>query len=773
LHFCCSHWRVPHTVIRSDKVGVGPGLEDKMPTTKSSGAVSLVMGLSLIFALVAVPFALVESASSSTAASATPGTLASVQHHPVSHPDASAPDGLFPFTTETGKVYMSITGIGTNTPAGGPVYVQKDTAHSTVQAAYLLAAAVPDYTIGNGTITLDGTSLSFAPTHSVVGNFGVNSVWTNVTTIVAPVVNGASPGLVKFTAAEPAESTEITGEILAVVMNNPTLTTDNTVSFLFGALNTTGTSFSIGLANPLDLTTPTLSLNMSIGDSFGYQGPPGTGQYSTITVNTTLMTSSAGGNDDSTCKYKTPHTWASCSNGTLLTVGGIGDSTADPAHPTETTANCTTPPGPPRCTDELYTLLPFVKTGQTSIQVKTTNPSNNDNIFFSGFELNSAPAVVGEGVVLTPVTGTSPVGTPYTFTAKVQNTTGKPIVTKTVTFTVLSGPNVGKKSTSKTNTSGEATFVDTSSVTGTDAVQASFVTTSSTTVTSNTATVTWTSSTVPAEPTSISTTLSGGSASGTHITVPSGTAVKDSSKVSGTNAATATGTVTYTVYSDSACTKAVSTGTPLKITTPGTLPKSAAVTLHTAGTYYWKASYSGDKANQPSTSMCGPTGEVVTVTSVTTTPTPTKIKTHLHGFGHFHGGPCWWFGDGITVFTGTTVTDSATLYGSNVATAGGTVTYTVYQVHYMGKHHTPTWMEVATAGTFPVTDGSVPNSNPVQLPPGTYEWQASYTGDSHNAPSMSWLGSETETVVPVPHCEHGWRWGPDGGCKMPPRGKYH
>ena len=91
---------------------------------------------------------------------------------------------------------------------------------------------------------------------------------------MAPVVNAAATGLVKFTAAEPLETTEITGEILAVVMNDPTLPTDNTVSFLFGGLNPTGTSFSIGLANPLNLSTPTLSLVMSIGDTFGYQGPP-------------------------------------------------------------------------------------------------------------------------------------------------------------------------------------------------------------------------------------------------------------------------------------------------------------------------------------------------------------------------------------------------------------------------------------------------------------------------------------------------------------------
>jgi hypothetical protein len=115
-----------------------------------------------------------------------------------------------------------------------------------------------------------------------------------------------------------------------------------------------------------------------------------------------------------------------------------------------------------------------------------------------------------------------------------------------------------------------------------------------------------------ATPTSVTTSLSGAGQFGPSITVPTGTAVTDSATLSGANAATATGTVTYDVYSDSACTVAVSTGTAENITAPGTLPNSSPVTLST-GTYYWQVSYSGDSANQPSTSICG--SEVETVTA--------------------------------------------------------------------------------------------------------------------------------------------------------------
>jgi hypothetical protein len=55
-------------------------------------------------------------------------------------------------------------------------------------------------------------------------------------------------------------------------------------------------------------------------------------------------------------------------------------------------------------------------------------------------------------------------------------------------------------------------------------------------------------------------------------------------------------------------------GKPETITTPGTLPASSPVTLSTPGTYYWQSSYSGDANNAPSTSTCGTTGEVETVT---------------------------------------------------------------------------------------------------------------------------------------------------------------
>ena len=127
--------------------------------------------------------------------------------------------------------------------------------------------------------------------------------------------------------------------------------------------------------------------------------------------------------------------------------------------------------------------------------------------------------------------------------------------------------------------------------------------------------------------TTLSTSLSGGGQSGSSISVPTGTAVTDTATLSGTNAATATGTVTYNVYSDSGCTTLApgGGGTAQTITTPGTLPASAPVTVSTAGTYYWGVSYSGDSSNQSSSSTCGTSGEVETVTAADDDAQPTTV----------------------------------------------------------------------------------------------------------------------------------------------------
>jgi hypothetical protein len=112
-----------------------------------------------------------------------------------------------------------------------------------------------------------------------------------------------------------------------------------------------------------------------------------------------------------------------------------------------------------------------------------------------------------------------------------------------------------------------------------------------------------------AEPTTLSTSLSGGAQAAGTITVPEGTAVTDNATLSGPNSATAGGTVSYKIYSDSACTDEVASRGTFKVI-GGSLPASKPKTLP-AGTYYWQASYGGDEGDEPSMSACGAAVETV------------------------------------------------------------------------------------------------------------------------------------------------------------------
>jgi hypothetical protein len=209
-------------------------------------------------------------------------------------------------------------------------------------------------------------------------------------------------------------------------------------------------------------------------------------------------------------------------------------------------------------------------------------------------------------LTLTPPTQTLTVAGTATVQANLANSCGS-LSGASVSFSVLSGPNTGGSGSATTDANGNASFSYPGTTAGTDTVQAS-VTTLAGPLDSNNVSVVWTLA-----PTSLTTSLSGGGTSGTQISVLVGTQVTDAATLSGAEAAIATGTVTYTVYSDARCQNAVASG-GTKTVTAGSVPNSDPVTLNTPGTFYWRASYSGDTTrNAPSRSTCG--AEVETVFS--------------------------------------------------------------------------------------------------------------------------------------------------------------
>jgi len=434
---------------------------------------------------------------------------------------ANAAEPLSPYATASGEhLALSVDALGTNNPEGGPIKVEKKDVGETVRAAYLFAASTGEtgYEPKNGDVTLDGTPVEWEPGHTITSDINSYNAVANVTSIVKPVVDPAAPGLITFTVAEGNGTEFYDGEILAVILEDPAVNEQRSITLLYGAQNPLGDTFHVGLSEPVEKGNPNFALNLSLGISYGYQAvfgeegeqlpdakralakvvPEGEySQYSTVKVNGKLMTSSAGGQDDCFEKYSPKPNWGTnCPNGTLITAGGIGDvrTPQDPINPEATPEKCEEEgyPPPHSCDDELYTLLPFVSDGESAISFETDNPSDNDNIFFGALEAHGAAAVVGEGITLSPATGTNKVGESHTVTASVQNEHGEPVVGTVVHFQVTAGPNTGLTGEGTTDSSGKASFTYSSSKAGTDTIVASFTNAHAVKDESNSVTQTWT-----------------------------------------------------------------------------------------------------------------------------------------------------------------------------------------------------------------------------------------------------------------------------------------
>ncbi|HEV2235574.1 MAG TPA: hypothetical protein VGR57_02840 [Ktedonobacterales bacterium] len=196
-------------------------------------------------------------------------------------------------------------------------------------------------------------------------------------------------------------------------------------------------------------------------------------------------------------------------------------------------------------------------------------------------------------------------------------------------------------------------------------------------------------------------------------TVNIGGSVHDSATLSGATA-DAGGTVTYSVYTDSACTLGKQdAGT--KTVTNGVVPDSNSITFNNAGTFFWQAVYTGDGKNNGATSSC--TSEQLVVP-----PNQSAIATAQNLLPN----------------------DSATITGAT-STAGGTITFNLFMPSDATCSGAPALTQTVSVngnGTYITT-----NKTFLASAVGTWRWQVIYSGDSNNVGSTSACGVEQFTIL--------------------------
>jgi RHS repeat-associated protein len=95
-------------------------------------------------------------------------------------------------------------------------------------------------------------------------------------------------------------------------------------------------------------------------------------------------------------------------------------------------------------------------------------------------------------LVLSPPTATNPVGNPYNATLQATDGAGQPVANLIVTFRVTNGPNAGRTGQGTTGANGQAIFSFTSTIAGTDTLEATINLQGGNTLASNQVTATWT-----------------------------------------------------------------------------------------------------------------------------------------------------------------------------------------------------------------------------------------------------------------------------------------
>lgn len=281
---------------------------------------------------------------------------------------SSAHATLTSFQTFVGNYGVSTAGWGSTSQSGQ--ITANVPVGDTVVAAYLYTSTYNDMSGAGG--TFGGTAVNYTPLSANAGDPVLQAGRTDVTSIVAPIIDGGAGGVYNFNVTETSPGQD--GEALVVVYKQASLPT-TTIGILDGSSATTGDTTSINFSKPLDPTSPGFIASMALGIGFSYDGTncTGAGQSSTITVNGTTITNNAGCNDSSVD--------ATPANGNLITVGGYINGFTTSILPSIANDH------------EMYNIVPQITKGDTKITVNTLNPSNNDNIFLAVFNVSGEAGI--------------------------------------------------------------------------------------------------------------------------------------------------------------------------------------------------------------------------------------------------------------------------------------------------------------------------------------------------------------------------------------------
>jgi hypothetical protein len=219
---------------------------------------------------------------------------------------------------------------------------------------------------------------------------------------------------------------------------------------------------------------------------------------------------------------------------------------------------------------------------------------------------------------------------------------------------------------------------------------------------------------------------------GTAVPLPAPGNVTDTATIKGLHASEATGKVHFAVYSDAECTIEVAdAGEAIVEHGEAKAPKEVGSKLADNATYYWKAVYTSTDPTLDSNaeSPCG--AETMTFGTPPTLPQP-SIATVLSGGGQI--------GSSITVEEGTSVTDTAIISAPSGQAISGRLSYAAYNNEAcFGK-------PIGSLGGGGSTTGSGPATNAVTLSPGTYYFQAFYSGNHVLNHASTSCGAEVLTV---------------------------